>query len=105
MMSQTQRNLCCTHGRGEDRFSKYRYDANKRPENCELAYHVHSENHDFDTDIDVTILKHDLPTKQEREYHEDRMICLLGTKRPTGLNDSMKAHGREVYNFAQKLLH
>ena len=87
----------------KERFHKHRYDAKSRPDNSELAEHF-STAHNFDNDIDVTILKHDLPTKEEREYHEDRMICFLGTKNPTGINQSMKAYGREVYAFAQKLI-
>ena len=88
----------------KDRFHKHRYDAKKRPENSELAEHFAEGNHNFDEDIDVTILKLDIATKEEREHYEDRMMCLLGTKHPTGLNQSMKAYGREVYAFAQKLL-
>ena len=90
----------------KDRFSKHRYDANHRPENCELAEHFAKDNHrNFDSDIDVTILKLDVHTREERELAEDRMMCLLGTKNPTGLNQSTRAYGREVYAFAQKLLH
>ena len=87
-------------------FFRHRYDANHRPENCELAEHFAKDNHrNFDSDIDVTILKLDVHTREERELAEDRMMCLLGTKNPTGLNQSTRAYGREVYAFAQKLLH
>ena len=88
----------------KERFHKHRYDAKSRPENSELAEHFSKDQHNFDKDIDVTILKHDLFTKEEREYHEDRMICMLGTKSPSGINQTTKAYGREVYAFAQKLL-
>ena len=87
----------------KDRFHKHRYDTKKRPDNCELSEHF-AKHHDFDRDIDVTILKHDVYSKEEREYHEDRLICQLGTKHPTGMNQVMSAYGREVYSFAQKLL-
>ena len=88
----------------KERFHKHRHDAKSRPENSELAEHFSKDQHNFDKDIDVTILKHDLFTKEEREYHEDRMICMLGTKNPSGINQTTKAYGREVYAFAQKLL-
>ena len=88
----------------KERFHKHRYDTKSRPDNSELAEHFSKDNHDFDKDIDVTILKLDTYSKDEREHYEDKLICLLGTKDPTGLNHSMKAYGREVYAFAQKLL-
>ena len=88
----------------KERFHKHRYDSKSRPDNSELAEHFSKDSHDFDKDIDVTILKLDTYSKDEREHYEDHLICLLGTKNPTGLNQSMKAYGREVYAFAQKLL-
>ena len=88
-----------------NRFSKHRYDANKRPENNELATHIAKYNHNFDTDIDVTILKKDISNTSEREYFENKFICLLGTKQPTGLNVDSNAYGHEMYDFAQTLLH
>ena len=87
------------------RFSKHRYDANKRPDNNELANHISTYNHNFDTDIDVTILKNDLSKTDEREFFENKFICLLGTKQPNGLNIDSNAYGQEMYNFAQTILH
>ena len=43
-----------------ERFNKHRYDAQKRPENNELATHIFEHKHDFDKDIDVTILRTDI---------------------------------------------
>ena len=86
-----------------ERFSKHRYDAKKRPENNELATHIAEYNHDFDKDIDVTILQKNIPTSSEREYYEDRYICLLGNKQPNGLNQDVKAFADEMYDCAQQL--
>ena len=87
------------------RFSKHRYDANKRPDNNELANHISTYNHNFDADIDVTILKNDLSKTDEREFFENKFICLLGTKQPNGLNIDSNAYGQEMYNFAQTILY
>ena len=38
------------------RFSKHRYDSNKRPDNNELSKHIARYNHNFETDIDITVL-------------------------------------------------
>ena len=40
----------------------------------------------------------------EREYYEDRYICLLGTKQPHGLNQDASAFANEMYDYVQ-LLH
>ena len=41
-------------------------------------------------DIEVLVLKGNLHQKQETELWEDKFICLLGTKAPTGLNVELK---------------
>ena len=56
------------------RFSKHRYDAKKRPENCELTAHVHANNHDFEKDIEVTILQQGFKSEAERKFVEDKYI-------------------------------
>ena len=53
--------------------------------------------HEFDKYIEVLILKGNLDQKHERELWEDKFICLLGTKTPTGLNVKLKYYGRELY--------
>ena len=80
-----------------ERFSKHRYHAKNRPENNELTAHVRKHQHEFDKDIEVLILKGNLYQKHERELWEDKFICLLGTKAPTGLNKELKHYGRELY--------
>ena len=81
----------------ERRFSKNRYDGKNRPDSNELAAHIHKHQHEFDKDIEVLILKGNLHQKLERELWEDKFICLLGTKAPTGLNIELKHYGREFY--------
>ena len=81
------------------RFSKHRYDAKNRPDNNELANHLSGNDHDFEKDIEVSILKNNVRTPQEREFCENRFICLLGTKSPNGLNIDMNNYGKEMYNI------
>ena len=50
------------------------------------------------------ILKNNLKASAEREYYEDRYICLLGTKQPHGLNQDVSAFANEMYDYVQ-LLH
>ena len=80
------------------RFSKHRYDASKRPENTELSKHIAKHHHDFERDIDITILKSNLKTVPERELFEDKFICSLGTKSPNGLNVDLGSYGKEMYD-------
>ena len=68
-----------------ERFSKHRHDAKKRPENNELAAHIHKYQHEFDMDIDVLILKRNLHQKLERELREVKSTCSLSTKAPRRL--------------------
>ena len=42
-------------------------------------------------------LEGSLYQKYEKELWEDKFICLLGTKVPTGFNIELKHHGRELY--------
>jgi len=86
------------------RFSKHRYDAKKRPDNNELAKHVSKYNHDFDKDIDITILKNNIKTAPEREIMEDKLICLLGACRPNGLSVDLNAYGKEMYATYDQML-
>ena len=80
-----------------ERFSKHSHDVKNRPDNNELAAHIHKHQHEFDKDIEVLILKGNLHQKLERELWEDKFIYLLGTKAPTGLNIELKHYGRELY--------
>ena len=85
------------------RFSKHRYDANKRPDNCELAKHIHAMGHDFDKDIEVMILKQGFKSTEERKFFEDKFICQLGTLSPEGLNKDLDHYAREMYDLHQHL--
>jgi hypothetical protein len=85
------------------RFSKHRYDAKKRPENCELAAHVHAMKHDFDRDIEVTVLQQGFKSDAERKFSEDKYICQLGTLTPNGLNKDLENYAREMYELHQDL--
>jgi len=86
------------------RFSKHRYDAKKRPDNNELAKHIAKYYHDFDKDVDVTILKLNVKTAPEREIVEDKFICTLGTRSPNSLNVDLSAYGKEMYETYDRLL-
>ena len=53
-----------------------------RPDNNELAAHIHKHQLEFDMDIEVLILKGNLHQKHKRDLWEDKFIYLLGTKAP-----------------------
>ena len=59
------------------RFSKHRYDAKSRPDNCELAKHIFDHQHDFEKDLEITVLKQGFKSAQERKHYEDKFVCLL----------------------------
>ena len=85
------------------RFSKHRYDAKKRPDNCELADHFHDSQHDFERDLEITILKAGFKSMEERKQYEDKYICLLGTLSPDGINGDCGNYAREMYNLHQNM--
>ena len=80
------------------RMSKHRYDLHKRPENNELTKHLAATIHDFETDIDVTIIANDIGSCRQRELKEDKLICKLGTLQPNGLNLSLHQYGEDMYS-------
>ena len=92
-----------------ERFYGHRHDAKSRPDNCEFAEHVHHHKHDFEKDVDVTILKMGFKSEKERKYFEDKYICLLGTyrrkidKHITGLNEKLGNYAKEMYSMYQDL--
>ena len=85
------------------RFSKHRYDANKRPDNCELPSHINSMNHSFESDIEVTILEQGFKSDAHRKHVENIYICKLGTLAPEGLNEKLEHYAKEMYDIHQKL--
>ena len=87
------------------RFSKHRYDNNNRPNNNELTKHLNSSKHNFERDLEISILKKDVSTLGLREYYEDKFICKLGTLQPNGLNVDLNQFGKDMYASFQKLLH
>ena len=89
------------------RFSKHRYDSKKRPDNCELAKHMFDHKHDFEKDLEITVLKQGFKSAQERKYYEDKFVCLLGTLGPNdGMNALSKLGGyaKEMYSMYNDLL-
>ena len=88
------------------RFSKHRYDARKRPDNCELARHIHEKKHDFDKDLKITVLKQGFKSCHERKFYEDKFVRLLGTLDPNdGLNSLSQcgAYVKEMYAMHKDL--
>ena len=86
-----------------ERFSKHSYYAKNRPDNNEFAAHIHKHQHEFDKDIEVLTLKENLYHKHDRELQKDKLIYLLGTKLPRGINIELKHYGREIYEaFPEK---
>ena len=81
------------------RFCDHRYDSKSRPSNNDLAEHIHKHKHNFETDIEVTILKQGFKSLEERRYWEDKYMCMLETydlSGKTGLN-------RKVGNYAKSM--
>ena len=71
------------------RVSKHRHDAKHRPDNNELAAHLHV-GHNFDNDIEVFVLQSGIMTEPEREFHEDKWIYRLQTlSRYGGINSKI----------------
>ena len=91
------------------RFCDHRYDAKKRPDNNDLAQHIHECGHDFEKDIEVTILKQGFKSAEERKYFEDKFICSLGTydtattNDKSGLNLKLGNYAKEMYSMHQDL--
>ena len=86
------------------RFNKHKYDAKKRPKNCDLPGHFQLKDHDFQKNLDVAILKSGFSSDSERKRYEDKMICELGTLFPDGLNREIGNYGNEMYQFTQNIL-
>ena len=88
------------------RFCDHRYDSKSRPSNNDLAEHIHKHNHNFETDIEVTILKQGFKSLEERRYWEDKFICLLETYAPsgnTGLNKKVGNYAKCMYKMYKNL--
>ena len=82
-----------------DRFSKHRYDIKNRPDNTELSAHFHDD-HNLEKDLDVVILKSNLPTATERLFYEDYWICRLQTLQPSGINIDGGNYVKEMYGYS-----
>ena len=85
------------------RFSGHRSDSKNRPENCDLPEHIHEHGHDFEKDIEVSILKQGFKSAAERKMQEDKFICLLGTLNPTGLNTKLGQYAKDMYDTYQQI--
>ena len=90
------------------RFCDHRYDAKSRPDNCKLSDHIHQHHHNFESDIEVSILKKWFTSTDERKYWEDKFICILGSKdestnitEKTGLNKKLGNYAKEMYHLHQ----
>ena len=84
-----------------ERFSKHRHDFKARPDNNELANHFFKD-HDL-CDLEVQILQTGLSkSRAQREQYEDRWICRLQTKAPTGVNVQIHHFGKHMYRCFEK---
>ena len=86
-----------------ERFSRHRYDFKNRPLNNELTTHLNSEPHDFEKDIEITIIDRGYQSDNHRIRAEDKYICQLGTCSPNGMNKDLGSYGRELYSTFQAL--
>ena len=89
------------------RFCDHRYDSKSRPDDNDLAEHIYACKHNFETDIEVCILKQGFKSLEERRYWEDKYICLLGTyvqsHNITGLNKKVGDYVKCMYQMHQNL--
>ena len=86
------------------RFSKHRWDAKNRPKNCELAKHIHeNEDHDFDRDVEISVIKMGFKNLDERKRAEDKAACILGCITPTGINEmhALGDYAKKMYDLYQ----
>ena len=83
------------------RFCNHRYDSKSRPSNNDLSEHMHKYKHNFETEIEVVILKQGFKSTEERRYWEDKFMCQLETI-GTGLNKkSGKLRKNDVQNVPE----
>ena len=88
------------------RFCGHRYDSKSRPDNNDLAEHIRRHGHNFETDIEVCILKQGFKSMDERRYWEDKFICMLATydkDQKTGLNKKVGSYVKSMYKMHQDL--
>ena len=88
----------------QDRMSKHRYDCKRRPDNTELSAHFHRKKHDPEKDMEIFILQTGLKTVEEREFYEDRWICLLQTLQPKGINKEVHPYAQSMYKCFKDIL-
>ena len=89
-----------------NRFCGHRYDSKSRPDNNDLTEHIRTHGHNFETDIEVCILKQGFKSMDERRYWEDKYICMLGTydkDQKTGLNKKVGNYVKSMYKMHQDL--
>ena len=63
--------------------------------------------HDFEKDLEITVLKQGFKSALERKYYEDKFVCLLGTLGPKdGLNAITKlgSYAKDMYSMYNDLL-
>ena len=88
------------------RFCAHRYDSKSRPDNNDLTEHIRTHGHNFETDIEVCILKQGFKSMDERRYWEDKYICMLGTydkDQKTGLNKKVGNYVKSMYSMHKDL--
>ena len=78
--------------------SKHRYDTKNRPDNNELAKHLH-ESRNINDNLNVTILQKNIKTAAAQRYHEDKSICKLKTLVPHDFNTEIADYAKKTYNF------
>ena len=77
-----------------------------RPKNCELAKHIYDkEDHDFDRDVEISVIKMGFKNLDERKRAEDRAACHLGCITPTGINEmhALGDYAKEMYDLHQNI--
>ena len=89
------------------RFCDHRYDSKSRPSNNDLAQHIYNHKHNFETDIEVSILKQGFKSLEERRYWEDKFMCLLETidySEKTGLNKKIGNYAKCMHKMYKNMV-
>ena len=67
-----------------------------------ISHNTSTKKHQ-DEDMEVMILQTGLQTKEEREYHEDKWICLLQTLQPDGINRDTHQYAKDMYKCYERI--
>ena len=66
-----------------------------------------TKKHDFEKDLEITVLKQGFKSAQERKFYGDKYVCLLGTLGPNNELNHMAqlgSYAKEMYSMYNDFL-